>query len=265
MRFACKNFKCLMIHASSISKKEVVVPRNLRDVSIRVRDVEDKFKYNTLQFRGLVSAAEAQTDVHIEDGNRVSAETQVNLFDIEINNLKGEISMLQTQLENELIRSTDRERILIAQMNAIRDQQVVVQRRLEKAISITVRLYNFDLNLSRLPVICDCVSFSVSAIEAVDENPICSRITEFKDIDLIVESKLADIQVRTIVPQDAGKMYLLFTGYAFKRGDDSCFKLVLGEWSTQPFVPCLKDLHKPEMFRILFPACGVIDAELIFS
>lgn len=265
MRFACKNFKCIMIHASSISKKEVVVPRNLRDVSLRVRDIEDKFKFNTLQFRGLVADAEAQTDVHIEDGDRVSAETQVNLFDDEINNLKGTVNRLVSQLENELIRSTDRERILIAQMNAIRDQQVVVQRRLEKTISITVRLYNFDLILSHLPVTVDCVSFSVSAIEAVDENPICSRMSEPKDIDLIGESKLADIQMRTIVPQETGKMYLLFTGYAFTRDDDSSFKLLLGEWSTQPFVPCLKDLHKPEMFRILFPACGVIDAELIFS
>jgi hypothetical protein len=254
-----------MIHASSISKKEVTMPMSLKDSLNRVKDFDDKLKFNSLQLRGLVSQAETQTDLHIKDVTGVDADTQVNMLDDEIARLRSEVDRLLTSLESEVMRSGDRERILISQMNAIRDQQAIVRRRSETEISISVRFHHLDLNLKKLPIHADSVSFSVSAVDVLDEQVIFSKATDPKDIDQVSESELYSVQLRLGVPQDTGKMYLLFSGCAFERGNDSAFKVILGEWASQPFVPSLKDLHQPEMLRVLFQACGIIDVELIFS
>jgi hypothetical protein len=219
------------------------------------------------EFRGNIRHAFAQTDIHYSTSESSDVSIQVDTFSNQVVNLKSELDDLMDSICRERSRNANRERILISQMNAIRDQQLYDKNGDADDVTIAVRITDTELRLDRIPRAYTAIRFQVKLLRRDDADESAFTIRKFEPCPIQdpVHLILPELPMHFRVPHKCGQMSICFQFFASSEFEPDMFDLFLGEWASPPFVPCMKETRKPEISRMIFPKFGVLDIEVVFN
>lgn len=258
-----------MIHSSSISRREIFTHSSLKDESSELhrRRTRDRYQYNISEFRDNIRHAFAQTDIYHSTSESSDVSIQVDTFSNQVVDLTSEISDLMDTICRERSRNADREKILISQMNAIRDQQLYDKKGDADDVTIAIRITDTELRLDRIPRVYTAIRFEVKLLrrDDADESAFTMRKFEPCPIQHPLHLLLPELPMHFRVPHTTGQMSICFQFFASSEFEPDMFDLFLGEWASPPFVPCMKETRKPEISRMIFPKFGVLDIEVVFN
>lgn len=259
----------VMIHSSSISRREIQTHSSLKDESneLHRRRPGDRYQYNISEFRDNIRHAFSQTDIHYSTSESSDVSIQVDTFSNQVVDLTYEIGNLMDSLYRERSRNADRERILISQMNAIRDQQLYDKKGDADDVTIAIRITDTELRLDRIPRAYTAFRFEVKLLRRDDADESAFTIRKFEPcpIQHPPHLLLPELPMHFRVPHTCGQMSICFQFFASSEFEPDMFDLFLGEWASPPFVPCMKETRKPEISRMIFPKFGVLDIEVVFN
>ncbi len=254
-----------MKHPSSISAKSIQGQDTLRTYtsSKSGNAQQDRFRYNQSEFREKLrhSAAQTETCIRIPSGTHQSV--QVGEINESVSAIHRDLAQAQRELQEVRTRCSDREKILISQMNAVRDKDLADNERNVDKVTVTLRLMNCQFALENVPSDYETISVSAHAIEQ-ESNESVIGLKRFKPMTLTRENPsipLGDF-AKMVIPRNTAQMYLLFTVRASCR---SMYDMILGEFLCAPFFACMKELNKPECLQLSSHRGDRLEVELTFS
>ena len=253
-----------MIHSASVSCRQTEIRRSLESPILDSRASDSRLRINSSQLRGHISHAYIQTDLRFESFSGVDEGTQVDSMSELVGSMESEISDLRRELQSNATRCADRERILISQMNAIRDQQLYAKSVTDDELVISVALVEIDLQVSANDHVLDTMYLIINLSDAETGAVHCSVQTETFALQMQTKQPSQRLVSTVRINRNVGQSNVGVMGYAFSTVDDSIFKVVIGEWTSPPFVPCLKETRNPERLNVLFPRMGAIVVELVY-
>ena len=253
-----------MIHAASIASRETRTGAHLNESIHGINYSNLRLQYNSAQFRDRIVHSAIQTDLQRDCFDGVDADTQVNFLGEHIKLLQDELTNLYARLDSFTSRFAARERILISQMNAVRDQQLVEKSKMADEITACLTFKTLEIDNSGSSPALDSAEFSVGVVDSSSDVMLSMVKTDSSDFELIEKLEVRNLSAHLKLRRGIGPVYLSIVGFAFSNLDKSLRKIVLGEWASPPFLPCLKDLHKPETLLIVFQGFGTVEAELTF-
>lgn len=246
-----------MIHSSSVSTQQITRPQ--------VESSDDaRLRLNAAELRGRVRSSASQTEFLRFISDSVDADVQAD-FPPELDTaLEKRVLELSVALDRERMRAAERERILIAQMNGIRDQQVESRQLHSDEMTVSLTAIGAQIDCSRIPREYDVVWTVVSLVLAVDHEKTVAVIPSDKGVISKDHVEFSESPVCFRVPRDTGNVFLHVSVVA-DAVKIPVFRLILGEWGSPAFIPCLKELKRPESIRAPLPGLGHIDFELMLS
>ena len=251
-----------MIHKSSVAAQEIR-KRDLRDEtsSDSIRTSALRLSYNSAEFRGSLRHQSVQTEVHRESLIGTDSSQQVDFTRDEIADLKDQLERHRLDLDVEREKSSDREKLLVAQMNAIRDHQMRTKAEEEFSIHLTVSVKRVGIGEAFIPSGYDQVWVILSGSDAGDSDE-CSRISR-SEMGLMTsnELRITQVPIQLNVPKAAGQ-YTLYMKIHLGASDGSKYEVTLGECKFPTFVPCLKERGTSEIHKLQLASIGFIEAEL---
>jgi hypothetical protein len=149
-------------------------------------------------------------------------------------------------------------------MNGIRDQQVTGRGSRSNEITITVISKGAQIDCSRIPTEYDTVWLVLSLVDAAEHEKVIGTVQGEKGVISKDHVSLVDTPLRFRIPHDTGQVYMHLSLIADSM-HQSVFRLILGEWGSPAFIPCLKQFQRLETLRAIIPDLGYVDLELILS
>lgn len=239
------------------------VSHNLRHSATLDSLTDSRLRYNVAELRGILKHSATQTEVSVSIRPMVDEALQVEASGPLPTEIEREISELKSSWDSERTRFQQRERLLIAQMNAMRDMES--ESRNEEQVRVSVVCKSLELNLRVLDVSYDCVSWTISALEWGRDDKVIGFVQSRGVFRKGSSCELTGEQLDLVLPKSAGQVSLLFRFIA--RSSDRSqlhFPLVLGEWMSPLFIPCLKDNGSTEVMLVTLEEVGVTSFELVF-
>ena len=254
------------MHPASISAiRRDDVSHNLRHAATLESMVDSRLRYNAAELRGILKHTFTQTEpsVGLKICERHDEELQVTSDGDELPRLREEIKSLRLSLDSERCRFQQREKLLISQMNAIRDLGSGLESQEIVVMSLSVKSFEFDLQ--SLPPVYDRVTWTVSCMESARDDRILavaqSNYAVRQQSSLEVMRDPCDVKA----PRSAGQVTLHFRFLAqSSSADQPQFPLILGEWMSPLFIPCLKETGTVESMPVTLEGVGVATFDLVF-
>lgn len=254
------------MHPGSISAQtREELSNNLRNAASLDPLVDSRLRYNAAELRGLLKHTSCQTMDTCVDTIflRLDQASQVDGLDISSLEFDSHLAELRSTLEAERCRYQQREKLLISQMNALRDAESTIMSDVKIGLSISAKALEFDL--SAIPESYDRILWSISCLELGRDDRVLavgnsnSTIRNKRFLEITTEP----VELR--VPRSAGQVSLFFRFLARSSGQSNAnFPLIIGEWSSPLFIPCLKDLGSIESFQVLIDEVGIASFDLVF-
>lgn len=258
-----------MQHISSISSSETRAGSMTIQAASKLEEYsQSRFRFNAAEFKRSIRHSSTQTDP--SNDNRVTRPTidkgdQADMMTSVITQLQDEIRNAYYELKKERERCADRERLLIAQMNAIRDQQAMEEKHLTETAKLVIACKQSDVEPKKIPVGLEVVGLSLVVNETGDSGS-DGRYLGYARADVGgiyrngIEFGFESLSI--VIPRNASQCVVHFE-FVAKSDDASQFPVVLGEWMSPAFVPSLKERGKAEILRAILPLIGTIDFELM--
>ena len=206
----------------------------------------------------------AQTESSVINSVGVDEAMQIDATTAILEQLRDEVRVASAQLIREREKSAERERLLIAQMNAIRDQQLIASAAAESRLTLTFTSLVCDWDTGKIPPQYSAVFMSVLAVDTTEgENIIGSSVLQQGQLSSAPRcwgEVPFNMQLRT----STGQIFLKITFHA-KSDNESDFPILLGEWNSAPFVPCMKEKGRSERFNVRLPLLGSIQLDLLIT
>jgi len=254
-----------MLHRSSIAAREISLRDLHSDSSMQEsRRFSSCLAYNSAEFRQALRHQSVQTEMHRHHAGGNDRCIQVDLLAEGFQTLQDELDQIHTITSDERGKSSDREKLLVAQMNAIRDQQALS--RSEDGCFVDVKLTPSSITIgeSFLPAEYDEVWIVLSGVE-VGEGSQCSRVTT-GDTGHITGTEIVLSQMPLVlrVPTSIG-LFILTASVHLGSHNGGKYELVIGKCTFPAFVPCIKEKGKSEFHRVPISSIGFLEAELVIT
>ena len=208
-----------------------------------------RLRYNTNEFQQLLKHVAVQTDMHASALNSVdSGGEQVDFESDSLAVLQAELRGLNEQMMREREKASERERILIAQMNALRG----AHREEGATLIVRIRVLGVSIQIEGNSEY-DKVSLDVGNIEipfgVLDKGEVKVKSGEGWFAEIQTDSGIVNLALVCIVrATGSGK-----------------FPLILGEIGFPPFTPSLKEKGRNENITLHFPNLGDLYTELVIT
>jgi hypothetical protein len=259
------NAKYWFMHKSSISSAE----QRLREPSIsETSDLElrneaiRRMRLNRLEFADKIKHSAIQTEP--PDGSfRIGIQTKDQWVQIDsdsemLRKLQSEIREAYVQFDRDKARYSERERLLIAQMNALRDTQSDCS---GSSLTILISFKGLNLERSRIPLEHRIITLETTILNADGTQQILP-VTVSSDGKIEQSGILPpSLPLSIPVPHKTGLIKIHFRIIAASL-NMAMFSTILGEWVSPPFVPCLKEKGSGENLRAILEGLGSMDIEL---
>ncbi len=229
---------------------------------------------NTIELRGELVHTSSQTDAAMIPSIQVGIDenTQADM-DIVSESKAADISQLLASIENDKLRYMEREKLLIAQMNAIRNQHLYGDQELRldtsRDLSVNIVLSGGDLSMFQISPVYNRVRLDVRLVEGMDQTRILAsgKTKESPMIDSLVEWTKHPLSLS--VQERIGQITLVVSSFASSSmqsdGKFRLYPILLGEWMSPPFIPSLKEKGKSFPMHALFGDLGFVNFELSIS
>ncbi len=257
------NFHSRM-HRSSVSARvHEDIAHTLKHSATLDSLVDSRVRYNTAELRGILKHSSTQTDICSNMTPMMDEALQVDQIGLDPSDFENEIATTRALWESERTRFQQRERLLIAQMNAIRDKESESQR--ESQVRVLLRCKSIAFNLRALDQVYDNVSWTIAALEFGRDDKVVGSAQSNGVVRKGSSCEVTAEQLELDLPRSAGQMKLLFRFLArSSENSKTNFPLILGEWSSPLFIPCLKEDGTVETMLATLEEVGVASFELVF-
>ena len=255
-----------MIHQASISCSELVRKDCATNGSLTEQEKAARMlRYNAFEFRDLIKHISTQTEgVLHELGEGSSSISTDAMFEVEVESvtiaaLREEIRRVYQLIHREKERSGERERILIAQMNALRESEL--DHRMKEKLVLRFIIPTSAIDCERIPFESSIVWYSVNLVEVGDSAQVIS--VGVSDDGRATHSKITfpDTWTSVQVSRLVGNVYFEIILFA-KSDDATSFEVVLGRWVSPQFIPALKERGRSVAYTAHLGLIGALDIEL---
>jgi hypothetical protein len=253
------------MHPASVSARiREDVSHKLKHAMTLDSMVDSRLRYNAAELRGILKHIATQTDFCVSTPPKIDEGLQVEDSLTNSQNLERELFALRASWESERVRYQQRERLLIAQMNAMRDLDVENQNEPHVRASLSCRSIEFDLNT--LPSRYDRVAWTVASHDFTKDDKVIGIVESNNVLRRGSSVEVTSEQIDLHFPRNTGQVSLHFRFLA-RSSDPSPgnFPLIIGEWMSPLFIPCLKDKETIETLQLNIEEVGVASFELVFS
>lgn len=255
------------MHPASISAKiHEEWPNKLKHAVTLDCLVDSRLKYNAAELRGIIKHTSCQTSDSFVNATccRIDQASQVHALGPSPQELDFELDALRLTLEGERSRFQQREKLLIAQMNALRDMESATSSDIKTRLSFSAKSVEFDLSM--LPEQYDRIEWSIACQELGRDDRVLDVVYSNSSFRIKSSVEITSDPIELHVPRAAGQVALFFRFLARSSGSSkSLFPLIIGEWSSPLFIPCLKEQGSIDTVLATVEGVGVASFELVFG
>lgn len=252
-----------VIHPSSISSRETWDQmRELHMAAARDEYGNARAIRNSAELNGRIKDASSQTDFTLSASTGPCADEgiQVGVSD------PAKIGEVIPCFQTERARYIEREKLLISQMNAIRNNSPNVGATTTSQTSIDIYVRGGQLSGFQLSLNYNRVRLDIRMVEGMDLGRVLmsGRTTESSMVDSNVD--WTKQPVRLYSPDSSGQVSLLVSLIVSAETKlVGMYPMILGEWLSPPFIPSLKVKGLPISLHAIFSDSGYLNLELIVS
>ena len=217
-----------------------------------------KLVYNTAELRGVVRHACTQTDPTFSVQKGIDEVQEVE----EESKVHEDMIFLSNQVKWEKEKAAERERLLIAQMNALRDSEMVSSDGIFEKFAVQVRFCGGSLSVSDLSSEYDRIKVDLRARDPLQLNSSeDTQSIELGRIDANGHVEVAMTSESLALTRHYETLSITCTLRATSSVDDRISKL-LGQASYPSFVPTMRTRRHPEKIMLVFNGIGELHTEL---
>jgi hypothetical protein len=256
------------MHPASISAREHHASASKLKIAFSMDPIVDsRLRYNAAELRGILGHVAVQTENSGLMMQKVvyDVSTQAVSDEDVLASSEERFERLLQQFSVERERMYDRERLLIAQMNALRDlhAQENLNPNVYAELKITVNKIEFDLSI--LPRGYDVLELMISVVLAgrrdrvlAQGGPMILTISSTKSVN-VIRSPLS-----IPISEQVGQISLLFD-FKVSSKNHELYPLVLGEWVSPPFIPNLRERGEITSMLAVIDRVGLANIELLVN
>jgi len=254
------------MHPSSVSAKERWTKSSDLRAAVALDPLVDaRIRYNLAELRGAMGHVGVQTDMSEVWVPKIvyDAPIQTETSEITRNEVRAQISDLVEQFASERERFVERERLLIAQMNALRDLQARENNRAADFIKFSLTLTAIEFDLSTIQLGYDVVEVIISVLRGGRrDDVVCISETTTLPITSDRGVKITTYPIELHGPRNTGQVSLMFLFTASSRTRE-LFPLLLGDQMSPPFIPELKEDGLIDRITLTLDRVGIAKVDLL--
>ena len=241
-----------MVHPSSISARQIGSSALPARLAAELDNGHERLRHNVAEFRGVLKHVSVQTDVRHSSTTMDECE-QADFESQTISDLQRELQTVWADFKRERERASERERMLIAQMNAVRDST-----KLYEELKVCVSVISVDLNLDLVAPEYTQVILEVRLGQQSEDEATIATLGANREITM-GSAPFCNLQVN----RNIGQVSLLCVLKA--KGTVNNFPIILSQIGYPPFIPSLKQRGHAQKITVHFPEIGQLNTELIIT